>query len=61
MRTGANLRRPRKWDDMLAERTNPRDAQLGERDALTVRYGRQAIYEPEFTSDTLQASGGVSK
>jgi hypothetical protein len=46
---------------LLAERTNPGDAQLGERDALTTRYGRQAIYEPEFTSDTLEASGDVSK
>jgi len=46
---------------MLAERTNPRDAQLGERDTFTICYGRQAIYEPEFTSDTLEASGGVSK
>jgi hypothetical protein len=60
MRTVANLRGPRKRDDMLAERTNPRDAQLGKRDALTTCYGRQAIYEPERTSDTLEASSGVS-
>jgi hypothetical protein len=55
MRTVANSRGPGKRDDMVAERANPRDAQLGERDAFTIRYGRQAIYEPEFTSDTLGA------
>jgi len=34
-----NSRGPGKWDDMLAKRANPRDAQLGERDALAIRYG----------------------
>jgi len=35
-----NSRGPRKWDDEVAVRANPRDAQLGNGDAFTLRNGR---------------------
>ena len=45
----------RKRDDIVAKRTYPCDAQLGDRDAFTIRYGRQCIHELEVMSDVLGA------
>lgn len=38
---------------MVAERAHPCDTELGERDVLTVRYGRQTVHELEVMSDVL--------
>ena len=45
---------------MVAESPNPRDAQLRDRDAFPIRYGRQTVHELEIMSDILGASGYVS-
>jgi len=39
---------------MVTKRGNPRNAQLGDRDALTIRYGRQSIDELEILSYILE-------
>jgi hypothetical protein len=41
---------------MVTKRTNPRNAQLGDRDgdALTTRYGRQSVDKLEIMSDILE-------
>jgi len=46
---------------VVAERADPRDAQLRDRDALSVRYGRQTLHELEVMSDVLEATGYVSR
>jgi len=39
---------------MVTKRGNPRNAQLGDRDALTIRYGRQSVDELEILSYILE-------
>ena len=39
---------------MVTKRANPRNAQLGDRDALTTRYGRQRVDELEIMPDILE-------
>jgi hypothetical protein len=53
-----NSRRPGKWDDVVAKRPDPRDAQLSEADALTVRHGRHSIHESQIMFDILMAASG---
>lgn len=48
-----NSRGSGKRDDVVAERAHPCDTKLGERDFLTVRYGRQAVHELEVMSEVL--------
>ena len=43
----------RKRDDVAAESANPSNAQLGDRDALTIRYIRQSFHELEILTDIL--------
>ncbi len=54
-----NLRGSGKRDHVVAESANPRDAQLRDRDAFPIRYGRQTVHELEVMSDILGASGYV--
>ena len=56
-----NSRGAGKRDDIVAERANPRNAQLGDRDAFTFRYGRQGVHELEIMPDVLRPRGWVSK
>jgi hypothetical protein len=56
-----NSRGSGKWDDAVTERTHPRDAQLRDRDALTVCYGRQAVHELKVMSDVLGSGSDVSR
>ena len=46
-------RRSRKRDDVAAERANPSNTQLGDRDAFTIRYIRQTFHELEIVTDIL--------
>jgi len=39
---------------MITKCANPGNAQLGDSDSFTVRYGRQSVYELEVLSDILR-------
>jgi hypothetical protein len=54
-----NSRGSGKRDHVIAERADPRDAQLRDRDAFPIRYGRQTVHKLEVMSDILVASGYV--
>jgi hypothetical protein len=48
-------RRSGKRDDVVAKSTNPSDAQLGDCDAFTIRYGRQSFHELKVVINILRS------
>jgi hypothetical protein len=48
-------RRSGKRDDVVAKSTNPSNAQLRDRDAFTIRYGRQRFHNLEVMTDILRS------
>ena len=48
-----NSRRPRKRNDVIAKSANPSDAQLRDRDAFTIRYGRQRFHQLKVLIEIL--------
>jgi hypothetical protein len=61
MRMFVNSRRSGKRDDVVAKRSNPCNAQLGEGDALTVCYGRKSVHESQVVLDILRPVLSVRK
>src|SRR5712672_1279134 len=58
---GCNSRRSGKRDDVVAKRSNPCNAKLGEGDALTIRDGRQGVHESQVMPDILGAALSTRK
>jgi hypothetical protein len=56
-----NSRGSGKWDDAVTKRADPRDAQLGDCDTLTVCYGPQVVHELKVVSDVLGFGSNVSR
>ena len=50
----------RKRDDIVAKRAHPRNAELGNRDTFTIRYGGQSVHELEIMINVLWAHVCVS-
>lgn len=56
-----NSRGSGKWDDAVTKRADPRDAQLGDCDTLTVCYGPQVVHELKVVPDVLESGSNVSR